>query len=158
MGTMMTQARHGSSTLFPGSVVDPDDTLRLRSAGERQSERNGPWRPPLEVYETATELVVRVEIAGLAIGAVEVLIDRDELVVRGERLVAPCAVPRMFHESRIRYGPFLAAVSLPFPVDERAANAEYADGLLLVTLPRLAPTKIGMRNQTAPIGIQGGEQ
>jgi HSP20 family molecular chaperone IbpA len=48
----------------------------------------------------------------------------------------------VYHESRIRYGRFEAAIRLPFPVDVEAATAEYTDGFLSIELPRLAATKL----------------
>jgi HSP20 family molecular chaperone IbpA len=140
---MMLMLRRGRPVQIAGSIVDVDLTLELTPERARARGPHEPWRPPVEVFEVAAELVVRVELAGLTAGAVEVLIDGDVLVVRGERHVAPCDDHRRFHESRIRYGPFLATVDLPFPIVERAASADYDDGLLTIRLPRQGAVRIG---------------
>jgi HSP20 family protein len=145
----MLMLRRGRPVQIAGSIVDVDLTLKApQSLRPRNSQE--PWRPPIEVYELVDELVVRMEIAGLSDRGLDVTSDRGELTIRGERLPAPCADRRRFHESRIRYGPFLAAVHLPFPVDERAATADYQDGLLTVRLPRLAASRIAIS------GLDGG--
>ena len=43
------------------------------------------WRPAVEVYETPDELVVRAEIAGMDEGRLNVVIDGDLLMIRGDR-------------------------------------------------------------------------
>jgi HSP20 family molecular chaperone IbpA len=48
----------------------------------------------------------------------------------------------VYHESRVRYGRFEAAIRLPFPVDVESATAEYADGFLSIELPRQTATKL----------------
>ena len=101
-----------------------------------------PWRPPIDVFETGSRLVVRAELGGLTTSEVQVLLSRDELIIRGERDVFGHIGHRVYHESRVRYGKFEAAVRLPFAVDIGSATAEYADGFLSIELPRLAATQL----------------
>jgi HSP20 family protein len=101
-----------------------------------------PWRPPIDVFETGSGLVVRAELGGLTTSDVHVLLSRDELIIRGERDIAGHDGHRVYHESRVRYGKFEAAVRLPFAVDVGSATAEYADGFLSIELPRLAATRL----------------
>ena len=104
-------------------------------------QRLGPWRPPIDVFETSGGLVVRAELGGLTTGEVQVLLNGNELIICGQREVVRPIGSRMFHESRIRYGRFEAAVRLPFAVDVESTTAEYADGFLTIELPRLAATR-----------------
>jgi HSP20 family protein len=101
-----------------------------------------PWRPPIDVFETDNGLVVRAELGGLTASEVQVLLSGDELILRGEREVVRPVENRVYHESRVRYGRFEAAIRLPFPVDVERAMAEYSDGFLSIELPRLAATKL----------------
>jgi HSP20 family protein len=101
-----------------------------------------PWRPPIDVFETGNGLVVRAELGGLNTSEVQVLLSGDELILRGEREVVLPDGYRVYHESRVRYGRFEAAIRLPFPVDVESATAEYSDGFLSIELPRLAATKL----------------
>jgi HSP20 family protein len=94
------------------------------------------WRPAIEVYETPEALVVRAEIAGMDEGQLNVVIDGDMLVIRGERPDAHQAEKRSFHEARIPYGAFGADVYIPFPVDADRTEAEYHNGFLRIVLPR----------------------
>ena len=106
-----------------------------------------PWRPPIDVFETGSGLVVRSELGGLTTSEVQVLLSQGELIIRGERDVAGHVGHRVYHESRVRYGQFEAAVRLPFAVDVESATANYADGFLSVELPRLAATKLMTREE-----------
>jgi HSP20 family protein len=110
-----------------------------------------PWRPPLDVFETASGLVVRAELGGLTTSEVQVLLSGDELIIRGERAVLPPVGQRVYHESRVRYGRFEAAVRLPFAVDVESTTAEYADGFLSVQLPRLAATTLTKREERGAV-------
>jgi HSP20 family molecular chaperone IbpA len=101
-----------------------------------------PWRPPIDVFETGNGLVVRAELGGLTTSAVQVLLSGDELILRGERDVAHADGYRVYHESRVRYGRFEAAIRLPFAVDVESATAAYTDGFLSIELPRSAATRL----------------
>ena len=116
------------------------DFGRQATRGRRQC--HAPWRPPIDVFENGNGLVVRAELGGLTTSAVQVLLSGDELILRGERDVVRPVERRVYHESRVRYGRFEAAIRLPFPVDVESATAEYTDGFLSIELPRLAATTL----------------
>jgi HSP20 family protein len=102
------------------------------------------WRPPLEVYETATSLVVTAELAGLTEDDFEVIVDDAVLTIRGQRMPEACDERRTVHEMGIRYGAFAADIYLPFSIDHDAVDATYEAGMLRITLPRGAATRISV--------------
>ena len=106
-----------------------------------------PWRPPIDVFETGSGLVVRAELGGLTASEAQVLLSGDGLINRGDRVVGGHVGHRMYHESRVCYGQFEAAVRLPFAVDGESATAQYAGGFVLIELPRLAATRLTTREE-----------
>lgn len=118
-------------------------SVRYRMTGQPEA-----WRPALEVYETATALIVRAELAGVDPEQFGVALDGDTLTIQGQRLPAQHAggdAPaerRPYHEMGIPYGKFHARVRLPFPVERDGIEADYEHGFLTVLLPRAARTVI----------------
>ena len=92
------------------------------------------WAPPADLFETETDYIVRVEVAGMRDQEISVTLDGDLLTVSGVRAEAP--ERRAFHQMEIRFGEFTVGVILPGPVNEDAGSAAYEDGFLLVTLPK----------------------
>jgi HSP20 family protein len=121
---------------------DTDVIFGLGSLYRRAVDYAAPWRPPIEVYETRAELVVRAEIGGLNVDDVVIFAEDGHLLVRGSRRVSNPDARRVYHESRIRYGDFEATVHLPFAIDVTQATAEYIDGFLTIQLPRQAATRL----------------
>jgi HSP20 family molecular chaperone IbpA len=153
----MILLRRGRPASQSGSSFEVDVTFDLGPASRQQrQECTSPWRPPIEVFETAADLVVRVEIGGLSGNEVAVVVDDDLLVIRGERAFAKHGGHRLYHESRVRYGAFEASVRLPFPVDIPTTSADYLDGFLTVRLPRLAATKVETRESSGSGYAQRG--
>jgi HSP20 family protein len=150
--------RRGRPVQSAASGLDFDMTYGIGIGHGRRPNYPEPWRPPIEVVECTEELVVRVEIAGLTPDELDVMVEGDELRVRGERTIAHPNGRRIYHESRIRYGPFEVAVQLPFPVAVGAASAEYVDGLLSVRLPRLAAARVPMRGNSRAQATDRGER
>ena len=105
----------------------------------------GLWRPSLEVYETEEALIVCAEIADMDERRLQVIVDGDMLVIRGERPDARSPEKRCYHEARIPYGAFGADVYIPFPVDADQTEAEYQNGFLRIRLPRAAARTIVAR-------------
>ncbi|RMF46363.1 MAG: Hsp20/alpha crystallin family protein [Anaerolineae bacterium] len=107
---------------------------------ERRRAQAHLWRPPTDVYHTADTLFIRLEIAGMQAADFTITVQRNVLTVHGVR-PAPqerCA----YHQMEIRYGEFLSEVELPVAVVVAEAQAEYRDGFLTISLPRMKPRQI----------------
>lgn len=129
--------QHEMEDLFH-AMVSGGQPIRVRiSSGPLPA-----WRPPIEVYETESLLIVITEIAGLSEDQFEVIVDDAVLTIRGERLPAPCEDRRIVHEMGIRYGTFAADIYLPFSIDHDAVTATYENGLLRIELPRGVATRV----------------
>jgi len=99
----------------------------------------GAFTPPTDIFETESEICVRVEVPGLDRRDVQVAMQGDSLAVTGERK-NPCEIEggaiRGFHRKEIHSGPFVSKVRLPSPVDAEKARATYDAGFLIVRLPK----------------------
>jgi HSP20 family protein len=97
--------------------------------------RSSAWSPPTDVYETEAEYVVRLEVAGMRDADFEVTLEDGFLVITGNR--PDVQERRAYHQMEIRFGRFSSTVSLPGPVNVEESRAEYLDGFLTVTLPKI---------------------
>jgi len=103
---------------------------------------DGRWRPAIDVYEADGVLHVVAELAGVREDQISVALDEDVLRIRGERSPVCDDPQRSVHAMGILYGPFAADIYLPFSVDHDSVEATYENGMLHVTLNRVAPTQI----------------
>ena len=138
----MILVRRGRPVPHLESGSDTDVMFGLGSLYRRAVDYTAPWRPPIAVYETRAELVVRAEIGGLSVDDVSIVAEDNHVIVRGARRVSNPDARRVYHESRIRYGEFEAIVHLPFAVEVTEATADYVDGFLTIQLPRQAATRL----------------
>jgi HSP20 family protein len=97
-------------------------------------------RAPVDVYVADGEpptLVVEIDAAGVDPDRVDVSLQGDVLVVRGERRRSQGG-RRVYHHAEIAWGPFERRLRLGAPVDGSATTATYEEGILRIALP-LAP-------------------
>ena len=95
------------------------------------------WTPPADVYETADGFTVLMDLPGLSPEDVDIHVDGDRLVVRGERRRSDKTRPESFHRVERSYGVFTRLFQLTDEVDPDKVRAEFRDGLLRLELPRL---------------------
>ena len=90
------------------------------------------WRPPADVCEAESTIVVTVDLAGIDQDELEVVIFEDALIVEGRRQLAtdPGVV---YHVAEIRQGPFRLELRLPGSIDQERVDARYDQGLLRIT-------------------------
>ena len=97
------------------------------------------WQPPADVLECGRAVVVQIGVPGLAREDLEVQLHLDRLEVRGRKdRLASEPHARRFHLMERYIGQFHLAVKLPSAVQADGAEASLSDGVLTVTLPRLA--------------------
>jgi HSP20 family molecular chaperone IbpA len=92
------------------------------------------WRPPADVYETATTIHVTAELAGVNPDDLEVLLYEDALIVEGRRDLPPTDPQGVYHAAEIRQGPFRLELPLPAAVDLDRVEARYEQGLIHMSL------------------------
>jgi len=100
-------------------------------------DRRGSRRqfPPMNVHETDSDVIVRAELPGVTVDDVEVTVSGGTLRLEGERkLELPQGASFLCQERQ--HGAFSRTVSLPRSVDAAGAKAEYADGILTITVPK----------------------
>lgn len=116
----------------------------------------GGFRPLADAYfeEDTREIVVRFDLPGVAMEDIELLVDRRELVVRGERAFQT-REGRIYQQVEMDYGPFERRVRLMVDVDPEVTTAIYEAGILEVRLI-LTPQEKGARKIDITTG--GGEQ
>ena len=105
--------------------------------------RSSAWSPPTDVYETDEAYILRVELAGMRASDFEITFEDGYLQISGTRPDVP--ERRAYQQMEIRFGRFSTAVGLPGPVDVDTSRAEYDDGFLTVTLPKIKPTFIKVK-------------
>ena len=96
------------------------------------------WAPQVEIFERGNSLVVRADLPGLSREDVDVEVEDDALVIRGERHSDVEDEQEGYYRSERSYGSFYRAIPLPDGVDASACNATFKDGVLEVTLPKPA--------------------
>ena len=114
--------------------------IQIRTSEEKWTAHVHIWQPPTDLYETADEFVVRVEVAGMRHAEFLVSLDKHTLMVRGVRQLENAH--RAFYRMEISSGEFLSVVDLPGPVEQERIEAEYDDGFLTITMPKSRPSQV----------------
>ena len=99
------------------------------------------WTPACDIYETAKEIVLKIELPGLKKDDVAVSIENNVLMIRGERKFEEEVKRENFHRVERNYGEFLRTFTLPTFIDANKVLAEFKDGLLMVFLPKREEAK-----------------
>ena len=92
--------------------------------------------PAVEISEDDSAWRVTAELPGLAENDVEVVLTDDVLTLRGEKKQEREEKGRNFHVSERSYGSFTRSFTLPDGVEREAIGAEFAKGVLTITLPK----------------------
>jgi HSP20 family protein len=115
-----------------GEVFDPRTAAR----------RRGGFSPAVDVYYTGDppRAIVRADLAGIDPAGIALEIRGRDLIISGTRPPEP-GEGRVYQQLEIEHGPFRRVVALGADVDADAASAAYEDGMLIVELPLIPPTR-----------------
>lgn len=92
---------------------------------------------PIDMHQTADEIIIRSFIAGVRADEINVSITRDMVTIEGSREAhSETHGPDVFHQE-LFWGSFSRTIMLPQEVDVDGAVAGAKDGLLTITLPKL---------------------
>ena len=92
--------------------------------------------PPVDMYQTDTEVVVKAAIPGFKADDVQINITGNVLSIRGEMRQENESKQKSWQMREQRWGTFERRIALPTEVKAENARAEFEDGILTVTLPK----------------------
>ncbi|HEY3936556.1 MAG TPA: Hsp20/alpha crystallin family protein [Bryobacteraceae bacterium] len=96
-----------------------------------------PWTPPVDIYETENELVLKADVPEVDPKNVGIQLENGTLTLKGERkFEQEQKNGKGFHRIERAYGSFVRAFSLPETVDAEKVKADYKNGVLTVTVPK----------------------
>nr|ADU55782.1 HSP27.8 [Citrullus lanatus] len=104
----------------------------------------GGLSPRMDVAESGRGYVLTVEIPGVKINDIRVEVDDQKLTIIGKRSNQYCEVVgyssdsiSSYHKREILQGPYQVVWPLPININKDGVFAEFWDGLLRITLPKL---------------------
>jgi HSP20 family protein len=101
----------------------------------------GSWMPAMDVYETDSSIVAKLELPGIEPGDVEVSVEDQALTVSGTREFPSETNEQNYHRVERRYGSFTRAIALPQTADVEKVSASFDKGVLTVEVPKLERAK-----------------
>jgi HSP20 family protein len=101
----------------------------------------GNFIPPVDVYEDAQQLVLKLEVPGIKQEDLDVQVENQTLTVKGERKFEKDEKEENFHRIERRYGSFARTFTLPQTVDAGTVKANYEQGVLTISLAKKEAAK-----------------
>lgn len=101
----------------------------------------GQWLPPVDIYETADNLVINVELPGLGSGDVSLEVKDNRLTLTGERKHPRETSGESYFMAERAYGPFRRSFSLSNNIDGERITAQFNNGILEISLGKKEESK-----------------
>lgn len=118
------------------------------------------WSPAIELKTTDADVILRAELPGIDAKDLDVQVAREAVVIAGEYRTETKTEENKVFRSEFRYGNFRRVVPLPVEVQNDKVQAEFKDGILTLTLPKVEAdrhkvVKINLGGEAAPAIASG---
>ena len=129
---------HGSTSL--------QDQVNRLFEGNFTRDRSGhadlaTWAPPVDIYETENELVVKADLPDLQEKDIDVRVAGNTLTIRGERKFEKDVNQDNYLRMERAYGSFTRSFTLPNTVSPENIRAEYRNGVLTLHMAKREESK-----------------
>ena len=140
--------RDGMDRLFEDRWVSPGNWQTWSSVGA--------YYPPIDVYETADDIVLRAVVAGVNPEAIDIQFQGGVLTLRAktEESDLPEGATWLVHE--VAPVEYIRQITLPRAVDADKASTAFDNGVLTLTLPKSEDAKPKQIKVEAARRISGG--
>lgn len=90
----------------------------------------------VDVYQTATEIVVKAPVAGVSGDNINIIVKPDLVTISGERKEEKEVAKENYIAQECFWGSFSREVSLPIEGEPEKAKATFKDGILTIRIPK----------------------
>ncbi len=131
------------SNLFKelGRLQEEMNSLFNRFVGRRSLLSTAGVFPPVNVSHDHDNIYVTAEIPGVPAESLDITVEDDTLVIRGERRPEPEAEKVSYHRREREMGAFSRSITLPARVAADKTTASVKDGVLKLVLPKAEDVK-----------------
>ena len=112
--------------------------LHQRLAAE---DSTGSWAPVVDIFENGDDLVIRAEVPGLEKDEIDIHVENNTLILRGERKRESDFNQKDAYRLERSFGVFTRSFTLPKTVDASRIDASYRNGVFDVRLPKAEEAK-----------------
>jgi HSP20 family protein len=99
------------------------------------------WVPTCDVFETPTQMVIKLELPEVKKENIHVLIEGNILTISGERKLEENIKEENYHRIERSYGEFVRTFTLPLTLELKTLTAEFNEGLLRVVIQKREEAK-----------------
>jgi HSP20 family protein len=117
------------------------------------AEEKGLFMPDVDVKETPNAFVFKADVPGLKEKDIEIALTGNRLTLSGKREEERREEKETYFATERVYGSFTRSFTLPVGTDAEHTTADLKDGVLTVTVPKVAavqPKKIPVGNGDKP--------
>ena len=112
--------------------------------GDETTQSSMGFAPRMDVEETDDRYFLSFDLPGVDFADVQIDVEDDQLLVHGKRVGRTDESVKR-HRSERAFGEFRRVVKMPEMVDIDAVSADFDNGVLTVTLPKLPEKKTSRR-------------
>jgi len=132
LGSLRDEIDRMFGSFEPGSWFDPPFVLTAAKQA---------LMPAMDLTENGSSYAITLELPGIDPAKVEVKLANGTLTVSGEKEEETTDEGEDYHVSERRWGSFRRSVRLPDHVDRDRIEAQFANGVLKIVLPKTAEAK-----------------
>ena len=96
---------------------------------------------PVDVYNSANEIIVKTMVAGIRPENLDIDITRSMVSIKGTREETRDIEEKDYYHKELYWGTFARSVTLPEEIDVEEAEATEKNGLLTIRLPKIDKAK-----------------
>lgn len=134
----------GSISSFNGEPDEKAVNLPIESAGGRR-DNSADWLKEeaeegelaVDVFQTATEIVIKAMIGGVRPEDLNISITREMVTIKGKREETETVNGPDYFQQELYWGSFSKTILLPSEVEPEEAEAVERHGLLTIRLPKV---------------------
>ncbi len=123
-----------------GAEINKFLTPMSKCKGRDGLFRNG-WAPSVDVYESDSDILIKVDMPGLNKDEIDVSIHDNVLTVKGEKKMENEVKKENYYRAERAYGSFSRSIELPSEVEADKVTAVYKNGVLDLKLGKKEEAK-----------------
>ncbi len=127
-----------SAEIIKEATVTPEMALKEEAIlGKEHNIFNTDGELVVDVFEDKSHFVVLAAIAGVQIKDLDISIEKEMMVIRGNRPEPHAHPEKKFFYQECYWGPFSRKIVLPEQIDTENADAQMDKGMLTIKIPKI---------------------